>query len=157
MARFVTTDLHGCATTFRYLIEDVLHLRPTDELYVLGDFVNKGPDSRGVLDYLMALPGRGYQVQCLRGNHDQELLDAARGFHPLTWLSDKDRRLTLQSFGVATAADIPAPYLDWLDALPYQWDLPRLCARARRLRLPPAPGQAAHRPTHDAQYQGVHF
>ena len=124
MARFVTTDLHGCAATFRYLVEDVLHLRPTDELYVLGDFVNKGPNSRGVLDYLMALPGRGYQVQCLRGNHDQELLDAARGLHPLTWLSDKDRRLTLQSFGVATAAAIPAPYLDWLDALPYQWDLP---------------------------------
>ena len=124
MARFVTTDLHGCAATFRYLVEDVLHLRPTDELYVLGDYVNKGPDSRGVLDYLMALPGRGYRVQCLRGNHDQELLDAARGFHPLTWLSDADRRLTLQSFGVAAAADIPAPYLAWLDALPYHWDLP---------------------------------
>lgn len=123
MARFVTTDIHGCAATLRYLLEEVLRLRPTDELYVLGDYVNKGPDSRGVLDYLMQLPQSGYQVLCLRGNHDQDLLDAATGRGQVAWESDTDYHLTLQSFGVTQPSDIPAGYLSWLAGLPYQHDL----------------------------------
>lgn len=124
MARYVTTDLHGCLNTFRHLLENVLRLQPTDELYILGDYVNKGPDSRGVLDYLMQLPGQGYQVHCLRGNHDQELLDAARGRQSLAWASTFERQNTLQSFGVTQVTDIPEPYLSWLDELPYQLDVP---------------------------------
>lgn len=122
MARYVTTDLHGCLQTFRQLLEHELHLTPNDELFVLGDYVNKGPDSRGVLDYLMALPQQGFRVHCLRGNHDQELLDAARGSQHLTWASAADRQLTLESFGVARPEDIPDVYLRWLDELPYQLD-----------------------------------
>ena len=91
---------------------------------MLGDYVNKGPDSRGVLDYLMQLPGHGYRVQCLRGNHDQELLDAARGRSAVLWASATDRRLTLQSFGVDASADVPEPYLRWIDELPYYLDVP---------------------------------
>lgn len=124
MARYATTDLHGCLRTFRHAVEVKLHLRPTDELYVLGDYVNKGPDSRGVLDYLMQLQDDGYKVYCLRGNHDQELLDAAHGRLAATWASADDRALTLRSFGVAEAALIPAQYLRWLNALPYQLDIP---------------------------------
>ncbi|RYU78636.1 metallophosphoesterase family protein [Hymenobacter persicinus] len=139
MARYVTTDLHGCLHSFRVLLENKLRLTPRDELYVLGDYVNKGPDSRGVLDYLMQLPARGYRVQCLRGNHDQELLDAARGRQAELWASAADRQLTLQSFGVAQATDIPAPYLAWLDALPYQLDIPgfTLVHAGFDFRLPP--------------------
>ncbi|GAA4019696.1 metallophosphoesterase family protein [Hymenobacter fastidiosus] len=124
MARYVTTDLHGCLHTLRHTLEHVLPLKPQDELYVLGDYVNKGPDSRGVLDYLMQLPGRGYQVWCLRGNHDQELLDAARGRTEGLWAAAADRRLTLRSFGVNHATGIAEPYLQWLEALPYQLDIP---------------------------------
>ena len=83
--RFVATDLHGCLRTFRYLVEEELRLRPTDYLYLLGDYVNKGPDSGGVLDYLMqlqdywlssVLPARqprarvaGYDIQPRRRRH----------------------------------------------------------------------------------------
>jgi serine/threonine protein phosphatase 1 len=139
MARYVTTDLHGCLLSFRELVEHKLQLRPQDELYLLGDYVNKGPDSRGVLDYLLQLAARGYQVQCLRGNHDQELLDAARGHTAALWASAADRQLTLQSFGVGQAADIPEPYLRWLEALPYQLDIPgfTLVHAGFDFRLPP--------------------
>ncbi|MCR5887520.1 serine/threonine protein phosphatase [Hymenobacter sp. J193] len=124
MARFVTTDLHGCLRTLRRALEEVIRFSPRDELYVLGDYVNKGPDSCGVLDYLMQLQALGMAVHCLRGNHDQELLDAAHGRTAALWASAADRELTLRSFGVAQATDIPAPYLRWLDALPYEFDLP---------------------------------
>ncbi|WP_324674124.1 metallophosphoesterase [Hymenobacter sp. GOD-10R] len=139
MARYVTTDLHGCLLTFRHLVENVLHLQPADELYLLGDYVNKGPDSRGILDYLIQLPQRGYQVHCLRGNHDQELLDAAHARKHLTWVSPADHQQTLRSFGVSTPAEIPVSYLGWLDALPYQFELPDfvLVHAGFNFRLPP--------------------
>ncbi|WP_400192851.1 metallophosphoesterase family protein [Hymenobacter sp. B81] len=139
MPRYATTDLHGCLRSFRALVEDQLRLTAADTLYVLGDYVNKGPDSRGVLDYLMQLQARGYQVHCLLGNHDQELLDAARGHRPGQWLSAADRALTLRSFDVAAPADIPPPYLAWLAALPLTLELPDfvLVHAGFDFRLPP--------------------
>ena len=139
MARYASTDLHGCLVTFRHLLEHTLQLQPTDELYLLGDYVNKGPNSRGVLDYLMALPAHGYQVHCLRGNHDQELLDAAQGRQHLTWAADADRQQTLTSFGVARPEDIPDRYLSWLEQLPCQLDIAgfALVHAGYDFRLPP--------------------
>ncbi|QIX61602.1 serine/threonine protein phosphatase [Hymenobacter sp. BT18] len=124
MARYVTTDIHGCLRTLRRALEEVVQFTPRDELYVLGDYVNKGPDSKGVLDYLMQLQAHGLAVHCLRGNHDQELLDAAQGRTAALWASASDREQTLRSFGVPTAAAIPEVYIRWLEALPYEVELP---------------------------------
>ncbi|UYZ65236.1 metallophosphoesterase family protein [Hymenobacter weizhouensis] len=139
MARYATSDLHGCLLSFQRLVEDKLKLTRDDELYVLGDYVNKGPNSRGVLDYLRQLQADGYPVVCLRGNHDQELLDAACGRLALTWAPDADRHVTLQSFGVQQAADIPDSYLCWLEELPYQLEVPGfvLVHAGFNFRLPP--------------------
>ncbi|MDO7886141.1 metallophosphoesterase family protein [Hymenobacter cheonanensis] len=124
--RFAATDLHGCLRTFRYLVEQELHLRPADHLYLLGDYVNKGPDSRGVLDYIMQLQDFGYQVQCLRGNHEHELLATIHGTPNANdmWKLAAERAMTLASFGVARAADIPAQYVRWMAALPLTLELP---------------------------------
>ncbi|TYZ11387.1 serine/threonine protein phosphatase [Hymenobacter lutimineralis] len=124
MARYVTTDIHGCLRTLRRALEEVIQFTPRDELYVLGDYVNKGPDSKGVLDYLIQLQAHGLAVHCLRGNHDQELLDAAQGRTAALWASAPDRAQTLRSFGVPTAAAIPEVYIRWLEALPYEVELP---------------------------------
>jgi serine/threonine protein phosphatase 1 len=124
--RFAATDLHGCLRTFRYLVEQELRLRATDHLYLLGDYVNKGPDSAGLLDYLMQLQDFGYQVHCLRGNHEHELL-ATIGGEPNAnhmWKLEAEREMTLASFGVTRAADIPEQYVRWLAALPLTLELP---------------------------------
>ncbi len=123
--RFAATDIHGCLHTFRHLVEVELCLRPSDTLYLLGDYVNKGPDSRGVLDYLMQLQESGYQVHCLRGNHDQELLDTifSRGNGDM-WRTRAEGDMTLASFGVARPADIAPQYVAWLAALPLELALP---------------------------------
>lgn len=124
--RFATTDIHGCSQTLRYLVEHELHLRPTDTLYLLGDYVNKGPDSRGVLDYLLQLQATGYQVHCLCGNHEHELLATIAGQPNANhmWKAETERALTLASFGVSQPADIPARYAEWMRALPLQLELP---------------------------------
>jgi serine/threonine protein phosphatase 1 len=124
--RFAATDLHGCLRTFRYLVEQELRLHPTDHLYLLGDYVNKGPDSRGMLDYLMQLQYFGYQVHCLRGNHEHELLATICGTPNANdmWKLNAERNMTLASFGVAQAADIPIQYVQWMAALPLTLELP---------------------------------
>ncbi|MGI4870713.1 MAG: metallophosphoesterase [Janthinobacterium lividum] len=142
MARFAATDLHGCLRTFHHLVENRLHLRPTDTLYLLGDYINKGPDSAGMLDYLMQLQAAGYQVHCLRGNHEQELLDTIHGTPNANhmWKAEAERQMVLASFGVAEPADISARYVNWLSALPLQVELPDfvLVHAGFNFALPPA-------------------
>ena len=74
--RFAISDIHGCSKTFKALLEQV-HLKKGDQLFLLGDFVNRGPDSAGVIEQVLELEKDGYQVYSLRGNHDQMILDAA--------------------------------------------------------------------------------
>ena len=116
---FAITDIHGCRQSFLALLDQIAPTR-SDVLCLLGDYVAKGPDSKGVLDEIMALQENGYRVHCLRGNHEEMLLRAVRGEAAGLegWMSD-DGRTTLRSFGVKKAADLPSQYVDWLDALPY--------------------------------------
>lgn len=139
--RFAATDIHGCLDTFRHLVEQELRLLPSDTLYLLGDYVNKGPDSAGVLDYIMQLQAAGYQVHCLRGNHDQELLDTifSHGDDDM-WHTKAERDMTLASFGVARPSEISSRYVAWLAALPLERELPdfALVHAGYNFALPPA-------------------
>ena len=73
-------DLQGCCDAFDRLL-DTLDFSPSrDRLYLLGDLVNRGPASRGVLRRLVAL---GDSATCLLGNHDLHLLAVAQGVRPL--------------------------------------------------------------------------
>lgn len=65
-------DIHGCSLALSRLI-DVLRLESNDTVVTLGDYVNRGPDSRGVIDRLIALQSECVLVPLL-GNHDQLLL-----------------------------------------------------------------------------------
>jgi serine/threonine protein phosphatase 1 len=140
--RFAATDIHGCLRTFRYLVENELRLAPADALYLLGDYVNKGPDSAGVLDYIMQLQATGYQVLCLRGNHEHELLATIHGTPNANhmWKAEAERAMTLASFGVAQPADIAARYVAWMEALPLELELPDfvLVHAGYNFALPPA-------------------
>ena len=67
-------DIHGCCTALVGLL-DVIDLQPADELVLLGDYVDRGPDSRGVLDLLIDVSQR-YSVVALLGNHETMMLAA---------------------------------------------------------------------------------
>ena len=70
-------DVHGCLTALDTLLGFV-ELRPTDQLIFLGDYVDRGPDSKGVLDRLIELR-RLHEVVFLRGNHEVMMANAGRG------------------------------------------------------------------------------
>lgn len=76
--RLVVGDVHGCARTLTALLHNVVRVTPRDHVYFLGDLVNKGPDSLGVLQHVVMLMRGGIRVTLLRGNHEHSLLQADR-------------------------------------------------------------------------------
>ncbi|MDB5340674.1 MAG: serine/threonine protein phosphatase [Planctomycetaceae bacterium] len=67
-------DIHGCSTALRTLLE-AIGPRLQDTIVTLGDYVDWGPDSRGVIELLMDLSKQCHLVS-LRGNHEEMLLEA---------------------------------------------------------------------------------
>ena len=76
MALYLIGDVQGCDGALAHLLDEISFSPSRDTLYLLGDLVNRGPDSLGVLRRLMALDGA---AQCLLGNHDLHLLAIAQG------------------------------------------------------------------------------
>jgi serine/threonine protein phosphatase 1 len=125
MRQLAITDIHGCRTTFEALL-DTIGFSQSDTLYLLGDYVDRGPDSKGVIDQIWALQRAGYTIHCLKGNHEELVLRAAYGnFTYLEkWLLT-DGKDTMDSFGVTQCADIPLEYLQWMEQLPYYLEVDR--------------------------------
>ncbi|MEZ4872075.1 MAG: metallophosphoesterase family protein [Bdellovibrionales bacterium] len=70
---FAIGDIHGCFEQLQLLVEQ-LPLDENSELVFLGDYVDRGPYSKQVIDYIIELKSK-YNVTCLRGNHEQMMLD----------------------------------------------------------------------------------
>jgi bis(5'-nucleosyl)-tetraphosphatase (symmetrical) len=102
MALYLIGDLQGCNEALQRLLRKLDFSASRDTAYVLGDLVNRGPDSLAVL---RSLQGLGDAAQCLLGNHDLNLLGIRHG------LRKPHRSDTLQQ--VLDAPDCEA-LLDWL-------------------------------------------
>ena len=99
---YLIGDLQGCDAPLKRLLQTLDFSPSTDTLYLLGDLVNRGPDSLGVLRRLSAL---GDSAQCLLGNHDLHALAVWQG------VRTTKRNDTLQAL---QAADDSAHLFDWL-------------------------------------------
>jgi len=73
---YLVGDLQGCCSPFERLLQTIDFSPSRDHIYVLGDLVNRGPDSLGVLRRLRELDNA---ATCLLGNHDLHLLAVAHG------------------------------------------------------------------------------
>ena len=127
--RWIIPDIHGCAKTLQTLLENLLKVTKQDKLYFLGDYIDRGPDGKGVIDYLTHLQKEEYDVHFLKGNHEELCVKAFEadqkkrlfGKHP----EQKDweavgGKTTLESFGVKHPREIPQQYIDWMNScLPF--------------------------------------
>jgi len=119
MTRYAIGDIHGGAKTFMALLERI-GLKRSDRLYLLGDYIDRGPNSKGVLDIILKLQVAGFGVYPLRGNHEDMLishLDMRKQTFP-GYVKDYGAA-TLRSFGIASPMELPDRYKHFLLGLPY--------------------------------------
>lgn len=107
MATWVIGDVQGCFRTLGKLLRRVRFDERADRVVLVGDLVNRGPDSLGVLRWAMERPG---VVESVLGNHDLHLVARLLG------LADARRRDTLEEVLAAPDRD---DLLDWLRARPF--------------------------------------
>jgi serine/threonine protein phosphatase 1 len=118
-------DVHGCIDELSVVL-DAIQPTPIDKVVFLGDYVDRGPSSRGVIDLLIALrDSRRCQTVFLRGNHEDMFLDflGERGRHGDAFLFNGGRT-TLASYGLPPAlprsearARLPESHLQFLRGL----------------------------------------
>jgi bis(5'-nucleosyl)-tetraphosphatase (symmetrical) len=106
MAHYAIGDIQGCHQAFTALLDALSFDAARDRLWLVGDLVNRGPDSLGVLRTVMAL---GDCVTCVLGNHDLHLLATVAGGREL---SAED------TFGDVLAAPDSTALVDWLRRRP---------------------------------------
>lgn len=131
MARWIIPDIHGCARTLEALLKNMLKVTRDDELFFLGDYIDRGPASKEVLDLLMNMQEGGWNIHCLKGNHEDYCVR--------TWEADQQRHLfkpdvqklwenvgakeTYKSFGVKRPREIPEKYIEWMRNLLYYYEI----------------------------------
>ncbi len=128
---WVIPDIHGCSKTLIALVAEQIKPSKHDWLYFLGDYIDRGPDSKGVIDYILYLQQEEHNIRLLKGNHEDYLLRILENKKPKTFfgipLPDKMKsewfkfggRETLASFNVSHVSEIPHNYIDWLKKLEY--------------------------------------
>ncbi|HWL11062.1 MAG TPA: metallophosphoesterase family protein [Planctomicrobium sp.] len=120
---FAIGDIHGCYTALQTLLKAV-PLTPQDQIITLGDYVDRGPDSRRVVEWVMEQTELGRCLP-LRGNHEVMMLEALQGRMPMEhWLQfgGRDALKSYSSDGRTLDPDqIPIEHLRFLDQklLPY--------------------------------------
>lgn len=122
MIRWAISDIHGCAKTFEALL-DKIQLTTRDELYLLGDYIDRGPDSKGVIDHIWHLQKEGYKIYCLRGNHEQLALNSKTDPDDEFIWSINGGDETLASFEANEVTDLPTSYLEFMESLPYFFEV----------------------------------
>jgi serine/threonine protein phosphatase 1 len=116
-------DVHGCARALAALLEAV-RPGPEDLVVTLGDYVDRGPDSYGVIEQLLALHRTGRLIP-LRGNHEVMMVQARSDREALAgWLACGGRA-TLASYsergGAGRLADVPGAHWDFLGSACRDW------------------------------------
>jgi len=99
------------------MVESVIQLTRNDFLYFLGDYIDRGPDSKGVIDYILELKGNGYSVRCLLGNHEDLLLQSfVDSTYEKMWLLNGGDS-SLKSFGVSSVHELEEKYVTFFKEL----------------------------------------
>lgn len=130
--KWVIPDIHGCFLTLKTLMEEQIKPNKNDHLIFLGDYIDRGPDSKGVIDYIMNMQQNDYNITALMGNHEDYCIRAYEedlkhkgflGFRPKTKIQREWEMYggtqALDSFGVEWPKDIPEKYIEWMGNLDY--------------------------------------
>lgn len=113
-------DIHGCLAPLR-LLWQTIDFKPEDRMIFMGDYVDRGPDSKGVIDFLIDLKKQRPDIVFLSGNHEEKFLlsqmDMTDRNH---WFEAWGGIQTLESYGPEGFDAVPEAHWEFLrQAKPY--------------------------------------
>jgi serine/threonine protein phosphatase 1 len=124
---FVIADIHGCCQSLLELLDYIKPDPLSDRLIFLGDYIDRGPQSREVVNEVINLKKKFPKIITLMGNHEQMLLEFLQNRDKGIFLKYGGRE-TLKSYGISppfnqnTADLIPAEHLDFINSLDTYWE-----------------------------------
>lgn len=122
---FAVGDIHGCLRPLEDLLDKLPIDWEEDYLVFLGDYIDRGPDSRLVLETIMALKeAHPERVICLLGNHEWMLLRYLRGYDQELYLLNGGD-VTLAQFLRDGIVEVPPKHISFLRSLLPYWETER--------------------------------
>jgi serine/threonine protein phosphatase 1 len=118
-------DIHGMLRPLRSLVKKCRrHAAGRLMRFVfIGDYIDRGPHSRGVVEFLMRLQSQFPEnAICLMGNHEALALSAVACSADVGEWVENGGEATLWSYGAPSAAEIPAEHIEWFRSLPLACD-----------------------------------
>lgn len=111
-------DIHGCHSALSALLEAIGPC-DADQIVTLGDYIDRGPDSKGVINELIALK-KQCRLTTILGNHEEMLLATLAGKAPKHWWLGHGGRETLASYGLGDdhLDQFPGEHREWIEACP---------------------------------------
>ncbi len=110
-------DIHGCMDPFRELVEKKIRIRKSDRIVLLGDYIDRGYQSREVVDYIIDLQNQGFDIIPLMGNHESMLIDSLGSEQSMYNWSMNGGSETLFSFGIKSSIELEFKYLQFFENL----------------------------------------
>ncbi|HCC71272.1 MAG TPA: hypothetical protein DEQ09_09000 [Bacteroidales bacterium] len=113
-------DTHGCYKQLYILMTGVINLTMNDKIVLLGDYIDRGAESKAVIDMIMELKSKRYDIVPLKGNHEDMMINAPNSaLDNYNWILNGGDE-TLKSFGVRYVNDIEKKYMEFISGLyPY--------------------------------------
>ena len=119
---FAISDIHGCFKPFYELVVRTINLKKSDRLILLGDYIDRGDQIREVVDFIIDLKEKGFDITILKGNHEAMLIDSILDPEMFAlWMMNKGAT-TLESFGINEAGQLEKKYIDFFDSLGYYYE-----------------------------------
>lgn len=106
-------DSHGCAVELKALLGKIAPVAG-DTVMFLGDYIDRGPDSKGVVDIVRGYQPESVTVVALKGNHEDMMVQVHANPGLWSWWIENGGAATLESYG----GNIPPDVLSWAKDLP---------------------------------------
>ena len=110
MSRIAIGDIHGCLLTFQKALKEI-KLSKKDNLILLGDYIDRQSNSKGVIDEIIKLRKEGYNIITLRGNHEDMMMKSLLGDTQMqeTWMYNGGVSC-LKSYGYVSSGYMNPPW-----------------------------------------------
>ena len=115
---FIIGDVHGCLDLLKKLMDKIDWDPEDDTLIFLGDYIDRGHESKGVIDYILEIMATSSHVHCLMGNHEKIFLDYLEGLGKRTFfLNGGDKTLFSYQLFKNSRPHIPDEHRKFLSSL----------------------------------------